>query len=94
MYSEAPVAKKLTHSTRLSSPNGFDASTGFLPVMSSKRTTPKENTSDFSVNLPLDAYSGAMYLNKNILAENKQMLTVIMYECLFCLLTQKFPSPV
>jgi hypothetical protein len=37
--------------------------------MSSKRTTPKENTSDFSVNLPLDAYSGAMYLNKNQISE-------------------------
>jgi hypothetical protein len=69
-YKQAPSsAIKLTHSTRLSSPNGFDASTGFLPVMSSKRTTPKENTSDFSVNLPLDAYSGAMYLNKNQISE-------------------------
>lgn len=38
-------------------------STGFLPVISSRSTTPKEYTSDFSVSLPVDAYSGAMYLN-------------------------------
>jgi len=52
----------LTHSTKLSSPAGWDTSTGFLPVMSSKSMTPKEYTSDFSVNLPLDTYSGATYL--------------------------------
>jgi hypothetical protein len=77
----------LTHSTRLSSPNGFDASTGFRPVISSKRTTPKENTSDLSVNLPLDAYSGARYLNEKHASDYKKnslgLVTV--------LLTRKFP---
>jgi len=53
-----------THSTRLSSPRGWDTSTGFRPVISSKSTTPKEYTSDFSVNLPLEAYSGATYLHE------------------------------
>lgn len=33
---------KLTHATRLSSPNGWDASTGLRPVISSRSTTPKE----------------------------------------------------
>lgn len=33
--------------------------------MSSSSTTPKEYTSDLSVNFPLDAYSGAKYLNLN-----------------------------
>jgi len=37
-------------------------STGRFPVMSSKSMTPNEKTSDFSVNFPLDAYSGAKYL--------------------------------
>ena len=54
--------QELTHSTRLSSPRGRDESTGFRPVMSSSSTTPKENTSDFSVSFPVDAYSGARYL--------------------------------
>ena len=31
--------------------------------MSSRSMTPKENTSDLSVSLPLDAYSGARYLH-------------------------------
>uniref|UniRef100_A0A452XHT1 Uncharacterized protein n=1 Tax=Aegilops tauschii subsp. strangulata TaxID=200361 RepID=A0A452XHT1_AEGTS len=61
--SRARLSNGLAHSTRLSSPNGLDESTGFRPVISSKSTTPKENTSDFSVSLPLDAYSGAMYPN-------------------------------
>lgn len=52
-----------THSTKLSSPRGWLWSTGFRPVTSSKRTTPNEKTSDLSVNFPLDAYSGARYLN-------------------------------
>jgi hypothetical protein len=52
----------LTHSTRLSSPRGRVESTGFRPVMSSRSTTPKENTSDFSVSFPVEAYSGAKYL--------------------------------
>lgn len=57
---------ELTHSTRLSSPDGLALSTGFCPVISSKSTTPKEKTSDFSVNLPLDAYSGAKYLKVQV----------------------------
>lgn len=40
-------------------------SRGLLPVMSSNSMTPNENTSDFSVSLPLDAYSGAKYLLHN-----------------------------
>ncbi|KAJ0935676.1 putative BTB/POZ domain-containing protein [Helianthus annuus] len=32
---------------------------GRLPVINSKSTTPKEKTSDLSVSLPVDAYSGA-----------------------------------
>ena len=52
--------RKPTHSTKLSSPSGLVSSTGLRPVIISRSTTPKENTSDFSVNLPLDAYSGAM----------------------------------
>lgn len=47
-----------THSTKL-----LSALTGFLPVISSRSTTPNENTSDLSVSFPLDAYSGAKYLN-------------------------------
>jgi hypothetical protein len=35
---------------------------GSLPVMNSKRRTPKEKTSALSVSLPLDKNSGAMYL--------------------------------
>ncbi len=54
----------LTHSTRDSSPGGFLSSTGFLPVISSKSTTPKEKTSDLSVSFPVMAYSGARYLQK------------------------------
>lgn len=56
--------EKPTHSTRLSSPKGWDASTGFLPVISSRRTTPNEYTSDLAVSFPVDAYSGAKYLKK------------------------------
>lgn len=55
---------ELTHSTRLSSPTGCDVSTGFRPVISSKRTTPKEYTSELDVNFPLVAYSGARYLQE------------------------------
>lgn len=35
---------------------------GGRPVMSSRSTIPYEYTSDFSVTLPHDAYSGAKYL--------------------------------
>lgn len=51
-----------THSTRPTTPRDWDISTGFRPVISSRRTTPNEYTSDFSVNFPLIAYSGAIYL--------------------------------
>lgn len=57
-------ARRLTHSTRLSWPGAPFGSTGRLPVMSSRSTTPNEYTSDFSVSLPLIAYSGARYLHK------------------------------
>jgi len=50
-----------TQSTKLSSIILL-GSTGFFAVMSSNSITPYENTSDFSVSLPLDAYSGAKYL--------------------------------
>ena len=75
------VLRKLTHSTRLSSPKGWDASTGLRPVISSNSTTPNENTSDFSVNFPVVAYSGAMYLNEDCLWRFK-------YEKLYICLTQ------
>lgn len=57
----ARVEEALTHSTKLSSI--IVISTGLLPVISSKSMTPNEKTSDFSVSLPLDAYSGAKYLH-------------------------------
>jgi hypothetical protein len=44
-------------------PTGCDVSTGLLPVTSSNNSTPNEYTSDLSVSFPLDAYSGAKYLN-------------------------------
>lgn len=50
-----------TQSTKLSSKSP-EGSTGRRPVISSKSITPNEKTSDFSVSLPLDAYSGAKYL--------------------------------
>ena len=56
------IEQVLTQSTKLSS-IAFEGSTGFLPVMSSRSMTPNEKTSDFSVNFPLDAYSGAKYLH-------------------------------
>lgn len=55
--------KSHTQSTKLSSMYAFVVSTGRLPVMSSSSITPYEKTSDFSVSLPLDAYSGAKYLH-------------------------------
>lgn len=55
---------KLTQSTNPWPPFVHDSvlMIGGFPVISSKSTTPNEYTSDFSVNLPLDAYSGARYL--------------------------------
>jgi hypothetical protein len=61
-YQDKIKYRELTHSTRLSSPRGLFPSTGFRPVISSKRTTPYENTSDLSVSFPVEAYSGAKYL--------------------------------
>jgi hypothetical protein len=52
----------ITQSTKLSSIYVWVESTGRRPVISSRSITPKENTSDFSVSLPEDAYSGAKYL--------------------------------
>jgi hypothetical protein len=54
--------KIITQSTKLSSIYVWVVSTGRRPVISSRSMTPKENTSDFSVSLPEDAYSGARYL--------------------------------
>jgi hypothetical protein len=35
-----------------------------LPLISSRRMTQKENTSDFPVRFPLDSFSGAMHLQE------------------------------
>jgi hypothetical protein len=51
-----------THVTRLSWQFGILVSIGFFPVISSRRTTPNENTSVFSLTLPYKKYSGARYL--------------------------------
>lgn len=53
-----------TQSTKLSSVMILQ-STGLFPVINSKSMTPNEKTSDFSVSFPLDAYSGAKYLQRN-----------------------------
>lgn len=39
--------------------------------MSSRSITPKEKTSDLSDNFPLDAYSGAKYLNQRQMKQSK-----------------------
>lgn len=39
-------------------------STGRLPLINSRSMTPNEKTSDLSVSLPVEAYSGARYLYK------------------------------
>jgi hypothetical protein len=51
-----------THITRLSWPFGQPVQSGFLPDTSSRRTTPKANTSILSFTLPCMKYSGAKYL--------------------------------
>jgi len=56
------MSEVITQSTKLSSIYVWVVSTGRRPVISSRSMTPKENTSDFSVSLPEDAYSGAKYL--------------------------------
>lgn len=48
--------RQLTQVTRLCCPRGIVWSTGFLPVRSSKRTTPKLYTSLFCVSWPVIAY--------------------------------------
>ncbi|KAH0464150.1 hypothetical protein IEQ34_006936 [Dendrobium chrysotoxum] len=60
-YGKLACKQRLTQSTKLSSIALL--STGLFPVISSRSITPNEKTSDFSVSLPLDAYSGARYLN-------------------------------
>lgn len=70
--------------------------------MSSSIMTPKEKTSDLSVSLPLEAYSGARYLHAytnsrkygNIMlalcsAEMRHLLLCVCV-CL-CVLTRKYP---
>lgn len=52
----------LTQSTKASFIMDSVLLIGGLPLMSSKSMMPCEYTSDFSVNFPLDAYSGAKYL--------------------------------
>ena len=53
-----------TQTTRFSSPFAHSLLMGFRPVTSSNRTTPKENTSVFSLTFPNMKYSGARYLQK------------------------------
>jgi hypothetical protein len=53
---------ELAHITRLPLPLGPPALTGFLPEMSSRRTTPNAYTSILSLTLPCMKYSGARYL--------------------------------
>jgi len=72
-----------THSTKLSSPKGWLASTGLRPVISSRSTTPNENTSDLSVSFPLDAYSGAKYL-KTIMNISKRWWLNHYYSPVYC----------
>lgn len=60
----------LSQSTRFFSCTGRVSSTGSLPVMDSKSTTPKLYTSLFSLRYPLLAYSGATYLSKHPKAWN------------------------
>lgn len=57
--------KRSNSHTHWTKPSFLDESIvliGGRPVISSRSTTPYEYTSDFSVTLPLDAYSGARYL--------------------------------
>lgn len=81
--------KEPTHSTRLYS--CCVLSTGLRPVISSKSMTPNEYTSDFSVSLPDEAYSGAKYLqarvvkvwNINVLSIEYRVLTNFTHEIIF-----------
>ena len=56
----------LTHITRLSCPFGQPVQSGFLPEMSSRRTTPKAYTSILLFTLPCMKYSGAKYLSRHL----------------------------
>ncbi|GKE12329.1 hypothetical protein Tco_1415880, partial [Tanacetum coccineum] len=53
------------HATKFSCPDGIDMSTGFLPVRSSRSTTPLLYTSLFTRRWLVIAYSGATYLKSN-----------------------------
>jgi hypothetical protein len=72
LQSLGALVLELSHSIRLSLPRGRDESTGFRPVMSSIRTTPKENMYDFSASF--HAYLGAKYLCVHI--QQKCRITV------------------
>ena len=67
---------ELTHITRLSCPFGQPVQSGFLPEMSSRRTTPKAYTSILLFTLPCMKYSGAKYLSKYLYVSKsgKQLL--------------------
>lgn len=67
-----------TQSTKVSSMVML-LSTGRFPVISSNNMTPNENTSDFSVNFPLDAYSGARYLQMNVQRKQIDQSTNVMF---------------
>lgn len=53
--------KELTYPRRLNGISSFQKLATFCPHMISNSSTPKLKTSDFSENLPLMAYSGAIY---------------------------------
>ncbi|CAA6655994.1 unnamed protein product [Spirodela intermedia] len=53
--------RRLTHMTRLPWPLEWSSLMGFRPVTSSRRTTPNEYTSIFSLTFPYMKYSGARY---------------------------------
>jgi hypothetical protein len=63
-----------THITRLSWPFGQPVQSGFLPDTSSRRTTPKANTSILSFTLPCMKYSGAKYLAEGIHTSLRKLL--------------------
>jgi hypothetical protein len=50
---------------------------GLFPVISSRSITPKEKTSDRSVTLPVAAYSGARYLEAEVLTRSQDYSTCI-----------------
>lgn len=54
----------------------WEPSTGFLPEMSSRRKTPKANTSVFSSTMPCVKYSGAKHLHINVVGSASSRLPV------------------